>query len=130
LLEGLNSTKATIQQTIKDMLGMLDFMENEKKYLSGLVQTGLKTNNVGLVKWAKKQAESMGIPMLAKGGIINTPTLAMIGEKGPEAVIPINRMNDFAGTQPINVYLDGRKITGTIAPQMVDMIRGRIGSAY
>jgi hypothetical protein len=130
LLDGLNSTKATIQQTVKDMLGMLDFMENEKKYLSGLVQTGLKTNNAGLVKWAKKQAESMGIPMLAKGGIINTPTLAMIGEKGPEAVIPLNRMNDFSGAQPINVYLDGRKITGTIAPQMVDMIRGRIGSAY
>jgi hypothetical protein len=130
LLEGLNSTKATIQQTIKDMLGMLDFMENEKKYLSGLVQTGLKTNNAGLIKWAKKQAESMGIPMLAKGGIINTPTLAMIGEKGPEAVIPLNRINDFMGQQPTNIYLDGRKITGTIAPQMVDMIRGRIGSAY
>jgi chromosome segregation ATPase len=130
LLDGLNSTKATIQQTVKDMLGMLDFMENEKKYLSGLVQTGLKTNNAGLVKWAKKQAESMGIPMLAKGGLVKGPTLAMIGEKGPEAVIPLNRMNDFTGVQPINVYLDGRKITGTIAPQMVDMIRGRIGSAY
>lgn len=130
LLEGLNSTKATIQQTIKDMLGMLDFMENEKKYLSGLVQTGLKTNNVGLVKWAKKQAEAMGIPMLANGGVVYKPTLAMIGEKGAEAVVPLDRMGDFAGQQPINVYLDGRKITGTIAPQMVDMIRGRIGSAY
>jgi len=130
LIEGLNSTKATIQQTIKDMMKMLDTLDNEKKYLSGLVQTGLKTNNVGLVKWAKKQAEMMGIPMLAKGGLVKGPTLAMIGEKGPEAVIPLNRMNDFAGTQPINVYLDGRKITGTIAPQMVDMIRGRIGSAY
>ncbi len=54
----------------------------------------------------------------------------MIGEKGAEAVVPLDRMGDFAGQQPINVYLDGRKITGTIAPQMVDMIRGRIGSAY
>lgn len=130
LLEGLNSTKKTIQQTIKDMLGMMDYMENEKKYLSGLVQTGIKTGNVGLVKWAKKQAEAMGIPMLAKGGVVYKPTLAMIGEKGAEAVIPLNRMGDFAGQQPTNIYLDGRKITGTIAPQMVDMIRGRIGSAY
>jgi methyl-accepting chemotaxis protein len=130
LLEGLNSTKATIQQTVKDMFAMVATIDNERKYLSGLVQTGIKTGNVGLVKWAKKQAEMMGIPMLAKGGLVKGPTLAMIGEKGPEAVIPLNRMNDFAGTQPINVYLDGRKITGTIAPQMVDMIRGRIGSAY
>jgi hypothetical protein len=56
--------------------------------------------------------------------------LAVVGEKTPEAVIPLNRMNDFMGQQPTNIYLDGRKITGTIAPQMVDMIRGRIGSAY
>lgn len=130
LLEGLNSTKATIQKTVKDMLGMLDYMENQKKYLSGLVIKGTDTGNIGLVKWAKKQAEAMGIPMLATGGIVNKPTLAMIGEKGAEAVIPLDRMSDFAGQQPINVYLDGRKITGTIAPQMVDLIRGRIGSAY
>jgi hypothetical protein len=130
LLEGLNSTKATIKQTIDEMMSNLRVLDNEKKYLKGLVETGQKTNNMGLVTWAKKQAQMMGIPMLAKGGLVNKPTLAMIGEKGPEAVIPLNRMNDFAGQQPINVYLDGRKITGTIAPQMVDMIRGRIGSAY
>ena len=31
------------------------------------------------------------IPTLAKGGIATRPTLAMIGEKGPEAVVPLNR---------------------------------------
>lgn len=30
------------------------------------------------------------IPYLAKGGIVTGPTLAMIGEAGPEAVIPLN----------------------------------------
>lgn len=29
------------------------------------------------------------IPMLAKGGVVNRPTLAMIGEAGPEAVVPL-----------------------------------------
>jgi len=29
------------------------------------------------------------IPKLAKGGIVTSPTLAMIGERGPEAVIPL-----------------------------------------
>jgi len=28
-------------------------------------------------------------PKLAEGGIVNTPTLALIGEKGPEAVVPL-----------------------------------------
>lgn len=31
------------------------------------------------------------IPMLAEGGIVNKPTLAMIGEAGPEAVIPLSK---------------------------------------
>jgi hypothetical protein len=31
------------------------------------------------------------IPMLADGGIVNRPTLAMIGEAGPEAVIPLSK---------------------------------------
>jgi phage-related protein len=30
------------------------------------------------------------IPFLAKGGIITEPTLAMVGEKGAEAVVPLN----------------------------------------
>lgn len=34
------------------------------------------------------------IPALAAGGIINRPTLAVIGEAGPEAVIPLSKMRD------------------------------------
>lgn len=33
------------------------------------------------------------IPYLAQGGIITKPTLAVIGEAGPEAVVPLNRSN-------------------------------------
>lgn len=33
------------------------------------------------------------IPMLADGGIVNGPTLAMIGERGPEAVVPLTGNN-------------------------------------
>jgi len=32
-----------------------------------------------------------GIPRGAAGGIVNRPTLALIGEAGPEAVVPLNR---------------------------------------
>jgi hypothetical protein len=36
------------------------------------------------------------IPMLAQGGIVTSPTLALIGEgRGPEAVIPLDRMSEF-----------------------------------
>ena len=37
------------------------------------------------------------IPQLAAGGIVNSPTLAMIGEAGPEAVIPLSRRRGAMG---------------------------------
>ncbi len=37
------------------------------------------------------------IPALADGGIVTRPTLALIGEAGPEAVVPLNRANSIGG---------------------------------
>jgi len=37
------------------------------------------------------------IPELAEGGIVTRPTLALIGEAGPEAVVPLNRAGGMAG---------------------------------
>lgn len=37
------------------------------------------------------------IPMLAAGGLVTQPTLAGIGEAGPEAVIPLDRLHEFGG---------------------------------
>jgi hypothetical protein len=37
------------------------------------------------------------IPQLAKGGIVTSPQLALIGEKGPEAVIPLSKMDGMGG---------------------------------
>jgi hypothetical protein len=41
--------------------------------------------------------EVPNIPMLADGGIVTGPTLAMIGEAGPEAVVPLDRYRDGMG---------------------------------
>jgi hypothetical protein len=43
------------------------------------------------------------IPMLAQGGIVNSPTLALIGESGPEAVIPLDKMGGMGGGVTINI---------------------------
>ena len=50
------------------------------------------------------------IPMLANGGIVTSPTLAMIGEgRGPEAVIPLDRMGEFGmgGGTTVNINVNG-----------------------
>jgi len=48
-----------------------------------------------------------GIPLLAEGGIVTAPTLAVIGEAGPEAVIPLDRAGGGMGGGPmtVNVYM-------------------------
>jgi TP901 family phage tail tape measure protein len=38
------------------------------------------------------------IPMLAEGGIVDRATLALIGEAGPEAVVPLDRLGDVGGS--------------------------------
>jgi hypothetical protein len=44
-----------------------------------------------------KGFEVPNIPMLAEGGIVTGPTLAMIGERGPEAVVPLDRYRGGGG---------------------------------
>ena len=67
------------------------------------------------------------IPMLAEGGIVNSPTLAMIGEKGPEAVVPLNRNNGVGG---ITVNVNGGLSTSAeIGQAVVNAIRAYNRSA-
>lgn len=61
------------------------------------------------------------IPMLADGGIVNGPTLAMIGERGPEAVIPLDRMQSGGGVT-VNV-MGGLATSAEIGEAVVNAIR-------
>jgi len=42
---------------------------------------------------------------LGEGAIVMQPTQALIGERGPEAVIPLNKLGSFGGLQPAPVYV-------------------------
>ena len=46
----------------------------------------------------------------ADGGIVTRPTLGLVGESGPEAIIPLSQLN---GGGSINVYLSGDFYTDT-----------------
>lgn len=43
------------------------------------------------------------IPRLAAGGIIKSPTLALVGESGPEAVVPLGQMGGSTYNVTVNV---------------------------
>jgi len=48
--------------------------------------------------------KSFEIPSMATGGIISRPTIALLGEAGPEAVIPLGKGGLATGSVVINVY--------------------------
>ena len=76
-------------------------------------------------------AVSFGTVKLAEGGIVDSPTNALIGEAGPEAVVPLNNdksMNVYSTTLEAkldklidlvskggDVFLDGNKVGVTLA---------------
>ena len=50
---------------------------------------------------------TISLPRLAEGGIVTQPTTAIVGEAGPEAVIPLDRAGGMMGTNiTYNIYID------------------------
>jgi len=67
-------------------------------------------------------APMMSVPF-AKGGIVTSPTNALIGEAGPEAVIPLNKMG---GLGNIVLNITGTFLSETAAIEVGDMIIDRL----
>ena len=81
------------------------------------------------------------VPALAAGGIVNRPTTALIGERGPEAVIPLGNsemmqelkkqnklMAEMIKTQKetaqTTIRMDGRIVAETVGQNMYDIGTG------
>ena len=79
-----------------------------------------------IVGGAKSKAKGIlgaVIPGLATGGIVTKPTLAVIGEAGPEAVIPLSKSGQMGGTT-INLTINAG--VGTDGVQVGDEIVGAL----
>lgn len=63
------------------------------------------------------------IPHLAAGGIVTRPTFALIGEAGPEAVIPLNRRSNAMGNLTINVQAGLVSSPDQIGQQIIEAIQ-------
>ena len=68
------------------------------------------------------------IPALAKGGIVRQPTMALIGEAGPEAVVPLGK--GMGGGMVVNVHVAGsvireRDLAVRVRDEMAQMLRRR-----
>lgn len=66
-----------------------------------------------------------GIPKMADGGIVTRPTLAMIGEAGAEAVVPLDRLGSTGGgdTHIYNLTINTLTADDKFAEFTVDKLR-------
>lgn len=61
--------------------------------------------------------KGFSFPKMAKGGIVNRPTIALIGEAGPEAVVPLDRLAQVnpEPTQVTNITIQVYALEATAA---------------
>jgi hypothetical protein len=76
---------------------------------------------------ATQVAGRMNLPRMADGGIISSPQLVLAGESGPEAIIPLDRMNSGGGVT-INVT-GGLATSAEIGESVVNALRAYSRSA-
>jgi TP901 family phage tail tape measure protein len=108
-----------------DLMNSFASMQEFGAMIAGGVGTGSGTANYSAL------AQVYGLPAFASGGIVQRPTLGLIGEAGPEAVIPLNQMGSMGGTN-VTVNVSGSVLTEydlaeTIQNQLI-RIKGRNAS--
>jgi hypothetical protein len=110
------------------MLEFLDLMNSfgSMEEFGAMIASGVGTGNA-----ASGYEGITGALPFAKGGIVTGPTLGLIGEAGPEAVIPLNQMGSMGGTN-VTVNVSGSVLTEydlaeTIQNQLI-RIKGRNAS--
>ncbi len=130
------------KDTINLLIGAINVMISSIVLGVNAVIKALNTISVDIPEWVPgfggrsfginlSQVTAPQIPFLAKGGIVTKPTLAMVGERGREAVMPLenntggitelanqlsavmsmNSGGNSSGNAPstINLHIDGRK---------------------
>jgi len=75
-----------------------------------LIKPGKDIGTLGPISFGRMGGDNetggggrLAIPAMADGGIVTSPTLALIGEAGPEAVVPLSKMGGMGGQINITV---------------------------
>ena len=103
-----NGLKAALKIVVNPIIGFINAIINGLNSLFAVL-------NAIKLGWAEKKVLGVTvlpallptIPLLAKGGVVKSPTLAMLGEAGPEAVIPLSRRNGAGNGTTLVVNITG-----------------------
>ena len=106
----------TVKTTIKNSINwIIDQINNVIRSINSVAEKGAGTLGISSV--------TMGtIPRLANGGIVTRPTIAMIGEAGPEAIIPLGKGRSAGGAN-LTINITGNTLLDRdSATKMGDLI--------
>lgn len=84
-----DAIKTSITSTINWIIDKINVLINAMNSVSSM--------SAGLFGASNSSIVIPNIPKLAEGGIVSSPTIAMIGEAGPEAVVPLSKMGNMGG---------------------------------
>jgi phage-related minor tail protein len=134
----------TIGSLLKKFLGPADASEAMKQ--AGIMQreagitmftsAGIMAASAAAMTMAANiYAAATGIPAFAAGGIVTRPTLALVGEAGPEMIVPLNsRRSERGSSGTTNVYLsvqalDARGVSDLLLRDGGKAVAAAVGAA-
>jgi hypothetical protein len=111
--------RAVVQTVANGVAGYFEFLANAYIKMINLVIKGINLikpgkdiGTIGQVSFGRLGGDSgngganpagLDYKAMASGGVVTSPTFALIGEAGPEAVIPLDKMGGMGGGVTINV---------------------------
>lgn len=118
-----DQTNQTTKNTIDSVNKEIDAYNNLATAIRN-AQSAKYTSTVSM-------SAAASIPKLAEGGIVNGPTIALIGEAGREAVVPLDRASSMGfggGSGPvvnitINGDVSGEEIAEKIGDRLVNILK-------
>lgn len=141
----IKDTFSNIGSTVAEAVG-----GTVKKAINGVLSTATKIINgfisainvaIGVINAIPgvniKKLKSLSVPAMAKGGIVDSATLALIGEQGKEAVVPLEKNTEWldmlverlnAGNNkniPIVLTVDGKIFAETSVKSINNLTRQR-----
>ncbi len=128
IIPGLNilwtEWSTRIKQTLINLERLITTMKAYARAAADIASLGA----LPLFRATKPIREAVGgaissVVGLANGGVVTRPTAAIIGESGPEAIIPLNKAGKFGG---VTINITGTFLSETVAEEVGDMIMERL----
>jgi hypothetical protein len=118
------SVFAGLTRSISPLVRLFENLWNLVQLING---TSIKPSGITYNRDGSINRDGNVLTPFAKGGIVTGPTPALVGEAGPEAIIPLSKFDDVVGKRGGNITINVNAGMGTdgaaVGEQIVNAIR-------